>query len=100
MDQNFQEICIDVLNNLEAIGINFLAIDFDLTLISEHTGGTWAGTADELKTKIRPFFKHLIPLAIERNMCVAIVTFSPQVFLISEVLRLQFPSIASRIPIR
>jgi len=90
----------DIINNLEAIGINFLAIDFDLTLISEHTGGTWAGTADELSTKVRPLYKHLIPLAIERNMCVAIVTFSPQTGLIAEVLRLEFPTIASRIPIR
>jgi hypothetical protein len=92
--------CTEIIDVIKGCGINFLAIDFDLTLVSEHTGGRWRGTVAELAAKVRPLFKALVPLALERDICVAIVTFSPQVPTISAVLQHEYPSLASRIAIR
>jgi len=89
-----------IIDNLKKIGINFLAIDFDKTLICEHTSGKWEGSVDELAGKTRPFFRQFIPLALDNGILVAIVTLSPQVHLITEMMRLVFPSHAEYIPIR
>lgn len=74
--------------------------DFDSTLISEHTCGHWRGTVPELASKVRPFFRILVPLAIEHGILIAIVTFSGQTHVISSVLHHEFPSVADRITIR
>ena len=92
--------CRRIVEALKRCGINFLAIDFDLTLISEHTGGHWRGSVPELAAQVRPMFKSLIPLALDNEICVAIVTFSAQVTLVSAVLQQEFPTYAARIPIR
>ena len=42
------------------VNVNFLAIDFDQTLIDIHTGGAWPGTLKELTTHIRPEFRDLL----------------------------------------
>ena len=36
-----------MINQLREAGINFLAVDFDMTLIDRHTEGRWSGTASE-----------------------------------------------------
>ncbi|KAJ8608258.1 hypothetical protein CTAYLR_007281 [Chrysophaeum taylorii] len=72
-------------------GIKLLAIDFDQTLVSTHTGGVWQKTAEILATRVRPCIKRLVQTAVANGISVAIVTFSPQVKLISEVLALTFP---------
>ncbi|KAL7461822.1 hypothetical protein ACHAXS_002223 [Conticribra weissflogii] len=83
------------------VKINFLALDFDQTLISIHTGGRWKGTSTELLSHLRPLFRHLIPLASHRNIHVAIVTFSPQTNCIKSVLEEGFGTeLAEYIPIR
>jgi hypothetical protein len=74
--------------------------DFDLTFISEHTGGRWKGTIPDLATKVRPLFKTLVPIAMRNGLLVAIVTFSPQVECIEGVLRHHFPELAAHIPVR
>lgn len=74
--------------------------DFDMTLISVHTSGHWRGLKEELALKIRPFFRLLIPLAIDHGIMVAIVTFSCQAQLISSVIHHAFPRVADRITIR
>jgi hypothetical protein len=74
--------------------------DFDQTFITEHTGGRWRGTVDDLATKVRPFFKDLVPIALENGILVAIVTFSPQSDVISGVLQKHFPELEKHIPIR
>ena len=58
------------------------------------------GTVEDLAEKVRPFFLSLIPLALSRGFCVAIVTFSPQVHMVAAVLKLKFPHVCNRIPIR
>lgn len=57
--------CVSIVSGLVAASINFLAVDFDLTLVDEHTGGRYDGSATTLSTRVRPFFLTLIPLAIE-----------------------------------
>lgn len=82
------------------MNINFLAIDFDQTMIDVHTGGRWKGTVPELVQHMRPLFLHLVPKASQRNIRVAIVTFSPQTETIREVLETSFRELADCIPIR
>ena len=71
-----------------------------MTLISVHTSGHWRHSIPDLASKIRPFFKLLVPLAIEKGIMIAIVTFSSQVNIISAVMHHEFPLIADRITIR
>ena len=82
------------------MNINFLAIDFDQTMIDIHTGGRWKETVPELAEHLRPVFLHLLPIATQQNIRIAIVTFSPQTKHIREVLENSFPAIADLIPIR
>jgi hypothetical protein len=82
------------------VKINFLAIDFDQTMIDIHTGGRWKGTIPELTKHMRPLFLHLVPQATQRNIRIAIVTFSSQTKFIREVLDCAFPTISELIPIR
>lgn len=48
-------------------GINFLALDFDLTICSVHTGGVWQDTPLALAALCRPTFYHLIKTAMDRG---------------------------------
>ncbi len=88
------------VNAIQRSGINFVAIDFDKTLICIHTSGKWSGNATELSTKVRKFFREFVPLLMSRGICVAIVTFSGEVKLIQQVMHTIFPALASMIPVR
>ena len=80
-------------------GINFLALDFDKTVIDIHTGGRFSGPVSELSSHVRPIFSNLVNAAHEAGIKLAIVTFSPQVEQIQEVLEMHF-SFAHEIIIR
>ena len=67
--------------------------DFDMTLVSVHTAGQWAGSVKDLASHVRPIFRKLIPMVIAANISVAIVTFSCQVKTISAVLHFIFPEV-------
>jgi hypothetical protein len=83
------------------VKINFLAVDFDCTILSIHTGGRWQGTHQELLQHVRPYFPPLLERALKERISVAIVTFSPQVDLVRSVLDSHLGHEASRkIPIR
>ena len=83
------------------MNINFLAIDFDQTIVDLHTGGRWKESARDLAEHVRPVFRHLIPMANGRNIRIAVVTFSPQTGQIREVLEIAFDaSLSDLIPIR
>lgn len=56
-----------IVSGLESRSINFLAVDFDQTLINRHTGGEYSGPVSELVSAVRPFFRVLIPQAISRG---------------------------------
>jgi hypothetical protein len=78
----------------------FICIDFDHTIVDIHTYGRWQKSADELESHIRPFFKGFIPLLISSGLHVAVVTFSSQVPIISQLLKRAFPAFADEIIIR
>lgn len=92
--------CTDILYILKRKGINFIAVDFDLTLISHHTSSQYRGKAKDLVLCIRPCFSLLIPSLLDNQIGVSIVTFSNQTELIREVIRLAFPFHWSKIVIR
>ncbi len=92
--------CSAAVDKLVDCGINFLAIDFDQTMIDIHTGGRWQGTAIELSEHMRPVFLHFLPAATNRNIRIAVCTFSGQTKHIREVLEYLFPDIAELVVIR
>eukprot|EP01036_Dinobryon_divergens_P027974 gene27974-36844_t len=92
--------CNDVLDILKRKGINFIAIDFDLTLISRHTSSQYRGKAKDLVLCIRSCFSLLIPVLLDNLIAVSIVTFSNQTELIREVTKLAFPFHWSKIVVR
>ena len=68
-------------------GIKLIAVDFDMTLVSVHTNGNWMFTARPLASRIRPGFPEFLSEALRQGLWVAVVTFSPQVELVREVLK-------------
>lgn len=84
---NLRSVC-DVM---VARGIKLLALDWDLTLVSCHTGGRWYGNGDELSKQIRPVFRDLINHAVASGLRIAVVSFSGQNQLIREALAAVFP---------
>ena len=85
------ERCEAAAKQLKAQDIRLLALDFDLTVIDRHTGGRWKGTAEELAEHVRPDIHCLLNSAFNRQIDAAIVTFSEQVGLISNVTQQFFP---------
>jgi hypothetical protein len=74
------------IKRLLELNINFLAIDFDQTLIDLHTGGRWPGTVEELLGHVREEFRELLLACCSNNIHVAIVTFSKQPSMVKSVL--------------
>lgn len=77
---------------LRAAGTRLVCIDFDATFLTIHTGGAWSRSVRELRPHVRGFFLALVPLlTLAEGIQVALVTFSPQESLVSELLALCFP---------
>ena len=97
---------------LKELGINFLALDFDRTILDIHTGGRWKGSPEELFPHVRPIFAHLIEAAMASSssdeegegrefLHVGVVTFSRQIQLVRGILdQIVGPEVSQRIPIR
>ena len=96
---------------LKELGINFLALDFDRTILDIHTGGRWKGSPEELFPHVRPIFAHLIEAAMAssssdeegegQELHVGVVTFSRQIQLVRGILdQIVGPEVSQRIPIR
>lgn len=78
-----------------------MAVDFDQTLVSLHTGGAWKATGPELAKYVRPTFQHFLSETMASGIHVAIVTYTPQTDLVREVLELSFgEQKGSSLPIR
>jgi hypothetical protein len=78
-----------------------VALDFDHTLVDLHTDREEAFEIPVLAEYIRPFFMEFIPLAINSNILVAIVTFSRHVHMIYSLLKHCFgATTADRMTIR
>ena len=85
--------------SLLKVNINFLAIDFDKTILEVHTGGNWKQSAQALLPHVRPMFRSFIPLAIDEGIHVAVVTFSNQTEMVRHILE-HITDRAGEIPIR
>lgn len=89
------------MRRLQELQINLLAIDFDMTLIDIHTGGRWDGTSQELQPHVRPELEQLVLACCEHDIQVAVVTFTPQVALVRDILdSIVGAEQSARIPIR
>lgn len=80
-----------IVQNLLASGIRLVAVDFDLTILNVHTRGFWQFTSKMLATRVRPCFQQFLTVAVNSELHVAVVTQSPQVSLIQEVLEQTLP---------
>lgn len=88
------------VRQLVEMNVKVLALDFDLTLVSMHTGGRWWGSAETLARSVRPVFRTIIPYAQSLGIEVCIVTMSQQTKLISNVLHLSLACDTSKIAVR
>lgn len=78
---------MSALSKLKEIGVSFLALDFDQTILDIHTGGAWKGTIEELFPHVRPVFAQLIQAASDDpDMQLAVCTFSVQTRVVRGVL--------------
>ena len=69
MAEHYFSQCSTIVNGLRDSDVNFVALDFDLTLVNLHSycdGAGWQGSSEELRTHLRPVFEAFIPLAIEK----------------------------------
>ncbi|XP_060071010.1 uncharacterized protein LOC132550926 [Ylistrum balloti] len=82
---------------LEKKGIRLLAVDFDETLISIHSGGFWKDSTQKLSQHVRPCMRDLMDEALQRNINVCIVTYFTQPWTIREMLKLVFKRDAEKI---
>jgi hypothetical protein len=99
--RQYSSAITSAIAKLKELGINFLALDFDQTILDTHTGGRWRESLEELLPHVRPVFVQLMQAAVEHDIQVAIVTFSVQSKLVLGVLEhtVGMPA-AHQIPIR
>ena len=85
----------EIIENLIGKGIRLLALDFDKTIVSVHTGGMWKGGTPKLVEEVRPCFVDLIEAALNNradNLGLCIVTYSKQPGLIADLLKIVLPN--------
>ena len=81
-----------MVQKLVSLSIKLIAVDFDLTIINVHTRGSWQFTSKALASRVRPTFKQFLTAALNCNdLHIAVVTQSPQVPLVREVLEQALP---------
>jgi hypothetical protein len=92
-DLEQRRIALELAQFIRLSNLKIIAFDFDQTIVSIHTSGFWRESPDRLADFVRPSFQYLITeLLKNENLCIAIVTFSPQRDLIKEVLRISLKS--------
>eukprot|EP00981_Chlorochromonas_danica_P016348 scaffold16868_cov507-Ochromonas_danica.AAC.1 len=64
MDERIQQ----AVEGLIKANINFVAIDFDQTMISLHTYGRFLGKPEELAPFLRPVFLKLVPAIADKSL--------------------------------
>ena len=88
-DLELRRLTNELANFIRQSNLKLIAFDFDQTIVSVHTSGFWRDSAERLAEYVRPAFQYLIPELLKNdNLCIAIVTYSPQLDLIKDVLRL------------
>lgn len=78
-------------------GIKLVAVDFDQTFITFHSGGVWKDSVEKLMEKIRPCIKELVEHCLDRGVHVCIVTYFMQPWVIKEMLHKVYKSHADQI---
>jgi hypothetical protein len=63
---HYQQISA-IIEGITQRGVNFIAIDFDYTLIDLHTLGDWRDGPRRLTPHVRPMFQTLMTLALRRG---------------------------------
>ena len=76
-----------LVNTLQKKGIKLVAVDFDETFITFHTGGIWKDSVDKLIAKTRPCMRDLIEMCLDKRISVCFVTFFSQPWVIREMLQ-------------
>lgn len=76
--------------NLQKKGVQLVAVDFDQTLITFHSGGIWKDSIDKLVAKVRQCMRDLIQTCLDRDIHVCIVTYFTQPWVIRELLHKLF----------
>ncbi|KAK3606426.1 hypothetical protein CHS0354_041362 [Potamilus streckersoni] len=92
--------CAYFIDTLMKAGVKLLALDFDNTLISIHSGGIWKDSIEKLIEHVRPCMKNLIETALEKDLNVCIVTYFMQPWLIREMMKSLFKREGERILIQ
>lgn len=77
--------CLVAVKRLVELNVKLLAVDFDQTIVDVHTGGRWRGTSNDLASHVRPQLQCILQEAQKSNISTAVVTFSRQEELISNV---------------
>lgn len=81
-----------MVQKLLSLSIKLVAVDFDQTIINIHTRGNWQFTSKSLVSRVRPSFKQFFMAMLNSSdLHVAVVTHSPQIPLIREVLEQALP---------
>lgn len=81
-----------MVQKLLSLSIKLVAVDFDQTIINIHTRGNWQFTSKSLVSRVRPSFKQFFMTMLNSSdLHVAVVTHSPQIPLIREVLEQALP---------
>lgn len=76
-----------LVSSLQKKGIQLVAVDFDQTLITFHSGGVWKDSVDKLVSKVRPCIRDLMQTCLDRDINVCIVTYFMQPWVIKELLQ-------------
>jgi len=76
--------------NLQKKGIQLVALDFDQTLITFHSGGIWKDSVDKLVAAVRPCMRDLIQICLDRDINICIVTYFMQPWVIKDLLQKLF----------
>lgn len=63
---NYEELSA-IVEGILLSGVNLIAIDFDFTLIDDHTRGQWNESVLSLISHVRPVFKTFMLLALQRG---------------------------------
>ncbi|XP_058941173.1 uncharacterized protein [Pocillopora verrucosa] len=83
---------VRIVQKLTSLNIKLVAVDFDQTIINMHTCGVWQFSSKSLVPRVRPSFKQFFKAALScGDLHVAIVTKSPQISLIREVMEQALP---------
>ena len=89
-----QQLARSVVRCMTRKGVKLLALDFDMTILSIHTGGTWKGAIARLAQLVRPCYRALIEAVLENNsgLHVCVVTYSSQLGVIEELFKFILPN--------